>query len=213
MPLSHAVRLLPIALSVVSFGLFAPDANAETTYPFSANYDTTIEIKSVGKDVSQVFESGLSTDAPYDLNIYKGLTYAQTDPTTGEVSFDIDPTKFGLKDLETGYLLFEGGSNKIYGIGNASTSIDFEKLTASGQGTIEITGGEGLFENAKGTLSFTQEDVVFPGEILVLKGEALVTGDIQTVQAVPEPESVPTLIGIGAIGATILLLRKGKVTC
>ncbi|WP_414583030.1 hypothetical protein [Scytonema sp. PCC 10023] len=205
---SYTARLVPVTLMLLGFGLGGGRATAQTSYPISSYYDTTIYVTPITSDVSQVIESGISADAPYGLNQYDGLTYSKTNPTTGELTFNIDPTTFGLQDLPLGYITFGSGTNKVFGTSDATTTIDLVNLTSSGSGSVDITGGEGIFKNATGRLLFTEEDIIIPGEITTtLKGRALVYGSINTLKTVPEPKTTTTLIGIGMIGAGFLVRR------
>jgi hypothetical protein len=206
-PRSYTAWLVPVTFMLLGFGLNPGKASAQTSYPISSYYDTTIYVTPITSEISQVIESGVSTDAPYGLNEYDGLTYAKTNPT-GELTFNIDATTFGLQDLPLGYITFGSGTNKIFGTSDATTVIDLENLTASGYGTVDITGGEGIFQNASGTLFFTEEDIIIPGEITTtLKGRALVYGSIDTSKTVPEPNTTTTLVGMGMIGVGLLVRR------
>lgn len=213
---AYNVWLVPAALALLGFGPGAAKAIAQTTYPFSGNYDTVVNIQPITDDVSQVFESGVSTDAPYGLTEYQGLVYAQiapdNDPTTDELSFNSDPAKYGLEGYPYGYIVFEGdsSSNKLFGTADATTKIDYENLTAQGSGILNITGGEGIFNGASGVLDFSENDIVplDPSDPLI--GKALVSGSIE---AVPEPGAgIGTLVGMGAIAAGFLLRQRSKAT-
>lgn len=128
---SYTACLFCVALTLVGFGTGAPKAIAQTTYEFSANYDTVVNITPLMSDLSQAIESGESTDAPYGLNQYRGLVYAQTDLATGEISFDADPTTYGLEDVPFGYFVLQGSdtNNKLFGTASATAVLDFENLT------------------------------------------------------------------------------------
>jgi len=200
-------------LTSVSFGFDAVKAIAQTTYPFSGSYDTQIDVVPIGDGLSQSIELATSDNAPYGLTQYEGLIYAQSDPTTGGFIFNTDPLVFGLPNLPPGYITFSGAGtdNKLYGSATASAIFDLENLTGEGSGTLNITGGEGLFAGATGTLDFFEVDQLNPDpNILSITGKAQVTGSIK---AVPEPGSeVGTLVGTGGlIGATILLRRRRAV--
>ena len=206
---SHTASLVSIALTLVGVGLGATKAQAQTTYPFSGNYDTTIDIVPLGPDLSQSIEFATSSDAPYGLTQYQGLVYAQTDPATGGINFDTNPGTFGLQDLPSGYIVFqgEGTDNKLFGTATASVVFDRENLIGNGSGTLTITGGEGLFTGATGTLAFSEVDQLNPDpSVLSLNGKAVITGSIETV-----PESggeIGTLVGIGTLGSAVLLRRS-----
>ena len=208
---SYTASLVSIALTLVGVGLGATKAQAQTTYPFSGNYDTLINIVPLTEDISQSIELATSTDvpAPYGLTQYEGTVYALTDPATGEITFDTNPATFGLPDLPVNSIVFkgEGTNNKLFGTTTASAVVDFENRTAQGFGTLNITGGEGIFTNATGILDFSETDILNPDpNVLSLNGKALITG---TIEVVPEPGTeIGTLIGIGAISTGVLLRRR-----
>ncbi len=79
---SYTAKLASVALTLVSVGLGGTKAIAQTTYPFTGNYDTAIDVVPFGQDISQSIEFTTSTDAPYGLTQYEGLIYTQTDPAT-----------------------------------------------------------------------------------------------------------------------------------
>lgn len=209
----QSIGFVTAVLTSVSFGFDAVKAIAQTTYPFSGSYDTQIDVVPIGDGLSQSIELATSDNAPYGLTQYEGLIYAQTDPATGGLIFNTDPLAFGLPNLPSGYITFsgEGTENKLFGTATASAIFDLENLTGQGSGTLTITGGEGLFAGATGTLDFSQVDQLNPDpNILSINGKAQVTGSIK---AVPEPGSgLGTLVGTGGlIGATILLRRRRAV--
>ena len=181
--------LMPLALTIVSFGSSAARATAHNIYPFTGHYSTTVIITPITDNVSQVVESGSSLDAPYGLNQYNGLTYSQTD-SSGNTSFNNDPTAFGIQGYPSGYLTFGSGTNEVSGTGDASASIDLDNLTGNGSGVVNITSGEGLFLNATGTLTYSENDQVILGDTTTLKGQALVTGKIEVEPQYPVDRKV-----------------------
>jgi hypothetical protein len=210
---SYTARLISVTFALASVGLgtglSATKAIAQTIYPFNGNYDAKIDIVPINEELSQSIELATSSDpeAPYGLTQYEGLIYARTDPATGALNFDTNPATFGLPDLEPGYILFEGEGtdNKLRGTATATALPDRETLTGVGSGTLTITGGEGLFEGATGTLNFTQIDQLNPDpNVLSIEGDAVITGSIE----VPEPGGIGTLAGIGALGTGLMLHRR-----
>lgn len=209
----QSIGFVTAVLTLVSFGFDAVKAIAQTTYPFSGSYNTKIDVVPIGENLSQSIELATSEEAPYGLTQYQGLIYAQTDPTTGGLIFNTDPLVFGLPNLPSGYITFsgEGTNNKLYGSATASAIFDLESLTGQGSGTLTITGGEGLFADATGTLDFFEVDQLNPDpSILSINGKAQITGSIT---AVPEPGTeLGTLVTTGGlIGATVLLRRRRAV--
>ncbi|GAB1539770.1 hypothetical protein NUACC21_24370 [Scytonema sp. NUACC21] len=201
--------LVPLALTLVGVCSSAVKTAAQTIYPFTGNYRTTVNITPIIGDISQVFEVGVSDDAPYGLELYEGLTYSVLD-ANGNLTFNNDPKAFGIENYPLGYIQFGSGTNKLFGTSDASASVNFETLTATGTGVVYITGGEGLFENATATLLFSEDDIVNPGSTITLNGLALVTGPIQVPQKVTEPTTTTTLVGIGLIGVGFLLRRHSS---
>lgn len=205
------IGFVTAVLTSISFGFDAVKAIAQTTYPFSGSYDTQIDVVPIGDGLSQSIELATSDNAPYGLTQYEGLIYAQTDPTTGGLIFNTDPLAFGLPNLPSGYITFSGEDteNKLFGSATASAIFDRENLTGQGSGTLTITGGEGLFADATGTLEFSQVDQLNPDpNILSITGKAQVTGSIK---AVPEPGSeLGTLVGTGGLIGVVILLRRRR---
>lgn len=209
----QTIGLATAVLTSVSFGFDAVKAIAQTTYPFDGSYTTRIDVVPIGDGLSQSIELATSDDAPYGLSKYEGLIYAQTDPVTGALKFNTDPLAFGLPNLSPGYITFSGAGtdNKLYGSATASAIFDLENLTGQGSGTLNITGGEGLFAGATGTLDFLEIDQLNPDpNILSINGKAQITGSIQ---AVPEPGSeLGILVGAGGlIGATVLRRHRKAI--
>lgn len=206
---SYTAKLVSVALTLVSLGLGATKASAQTTYPFSGNYDTVIKITPITESVSLSTELATSTDAPYGLTQYQGTVYGQTDPTTGVTTFDSNPATFGLPDLPMGYIVLqgEGTDNKLFGTATASAVFDRQNLIGNGFGNLNITSGEGIFTNASGTLNFSETDTLSADpSVLSVNGKALITGSIQ---AVPESKGeIGTFVGIGLIGTGVLLRRN-----
>ncbi len=209
----QSIGFVTAVLTSVSFGFDAVKAVAQTTYPFSGSYNTKIDVVPIGEGLSQSIELATSDEAPYGLTQYQGLIYAQTDTATGGLIFNTDPLIFGLPNLPPGYITFsgEGTDNKLYGSATASAIFDLESLTGQGSGTLTITGGEGLFAGATGTLDFFEVDQLNSDpNILSINGKAQITGSIT---AVPEPGSaLGTLVGTGSlIGASVLLRRRRAI--
>ncbi|WP_407900016.1 PEP-CTERM sorting domain-containing protein [Scytonema sp. NUACC26] len=203
------VWFLPLALTLVSVCLSVAKTSAQTVYPFTGNYRTTVNITPISGNISQVFEVGVSDDAPYGLELYEGLTYSVLDDN-GNLTFNNNPEVFGIQNYPFGYIQFGNGINKLFGLSDASAAVNFETLTAKGSGLVYITDGEGLFENATATLLFSENDTVNLGSTITLNGLALVTGPIQVPQKVPEPTTNMTLFSMGLMGALWLRRRRSR---
>ncbi|MEH1837403.1 MAG: hypothetical protein V7L20_01230 [Nostoc sp.] len=204
---SLQVWLVPLVLTFTSICSDAMRATAQTIYPFTGNYRTTVNIEPISGNVSQVSEVGLSDDAPYDLGLYKGLTYSVLD-ANGNLTFNNNPEVFGVQGFPQGYIVFGSNTNKLFGTSDASASVNFENLTAKGSGVVNITDGEGIFKNATSTLLFSEKDIVNLGATTTLMGQALVSGSIEVPQEVLEPTTVMPLISIGLIGASFIVRRR-----
>ncbi|MBH8566963.1 PEP-CTERM sorting domain-containing protein [Nostoc sp. CENA67] len=213
---SHTAWLIPLTLTIVSFGSNIERATAETTktYTFNADYKTLVTIDTSYRpdlDIIRATITGESVEpAPYGLNFFTSNTYGKLESSDNasiiKYTFNSDPTVFGLTDAPLLYDRYYGGANELFGRASDSAEINFVQETIKGGGTISIFGGTGLFKNATGTISFTEEDKLnlsgSPSE-----GLAKLTFTLQTPQSVPEPTATTTLIGMGLIGAGLILKR------
>jgi hypothetical protein len=200
---SYPVCLIPVALTLVGFGLSTTPAIAQTTYSFSGNYDLLNGGEPITPDFSysRVDVRGTSTDALYSLTKMIGSTYLH-DFGNGEFIANTDPATLGFPDLPIGFFILEGrGEDKLFGTESSRGTYDLETFKVSNRGTIVITGGEGRFKGATGTLFF--DEVGTRGIPYI--GKLSVNGSFQTV---PEPRADTILVGMGVIGAGLLLRRR-----
>ena len=208
----HTSWLLGI-VTLAGFGSSIESAKAQTTYGFNTTYDgSSALLQSITEDITVRSISGLSNDAPYGLTKASGFIYIKTDSSTGSYRYSTNPETFGLQNLPlAGVTLFGEGNNKLsYQVENGTGVFNPETLTTTSSNTNIITGGEGLFQGATGTL--TGFEVYQVANLLidptsVSKGRVTVNGSISILatQKVPEPNTTAALTGIGIIGATFLL--------
>lgn len=206
---SRTFWLVSVALMLSCFGVRADPAIAQTTYPFSANYDILATAKDIIPNLQQILVPGSSTDAQYGLLQTNSLSYSQTNFATGFYSFNTEPTAFGLQGFPSGYITFEGNSSsdKLFGTASGTGLIDFGTFTVKSNGTVNIIGGEGIFRGATGTLAFSQNQPLSLQIGVALKGQFRVNGSFQTI---PEPKTVTALIGVGVMGVYLLMRRTAK---
>jgi len=82
---------------------------------------------------------------------------------------------------------------------------------AKSNGTFNITGGEGIFAGATGTLAFSEVDTLSLDPTIPTRARATVNGSFQVVpQKVSEPTNITALIGLGLIGVSLLGYRRGN---
>lgn len=215
---SYTLGLFPVAVALV-MGLgngkaqaqSAANAQTQTSYEFTATYDTLATIDpSYRPDlgIGRTTVTGTSTDAPYGLTDFISNTYNQFDPTTNVSTFNANPAAFGLQGEPILSDRYYGGSNELFGTASDRAAFDFQQGTVSGGGTITITGGTGIFENASGAITFTQNDRLTSTNLTEpFAGRATLNFSVQTAQAVPEPSTNATLVGIGVISTGLLLRR------
>lgn len=207
---SYTLGFVPVAAMLASFGLDA-SAIAQTSYEFSVTYDTVVTIDpSFMPDlgISRATITGESTDASYGLTNFTSNTYSRFDPTTNTSTFNADPAVFGLEGEPVLSDRYYGGSNELFGTASDMATFDFEEGTVSGAGTITITGGEGIFENATGKITFTQNDRLTSTDLTEpFRGQAKLNF---SVEAVPEPSSALGVLAVGALGVGSWLQRKRK---
>ena len=211
MPLrSQAVWLVPAALTLFSVGAGAKSAIAQTTFDLETIYNTEVSFIPITENVSQVTVSGSNANAPFGLTSFISANYSQLDPSTGRFTFDADPATFGLEGLPIlTDVFFQNGDDRLFGNSGGNGLFDFANGKVTGSGMITVTGGEGRFQGATGTLNFFEEETLSSDPTAPAEGQALVTGSFRTPQAVPEPRTNATLVGIGALGFG-LLLRKNR---
>jgi hypothetical protein len=211
-----ATWFIPVALTLFSFGANVQEVTAqstENTYKFSITYDALAIFGPVfneEKNILDVAVLGESIgDAPFGLTNFDSRTYGRFEerPTQIFSTFDADPSVFGIEGNLRGDRYF-GGSNELFGRASDSAVIDLVQQTIVGGGIINVTDGTGIFENATGLITFTQEDRLTPGSTdgpLTSRGVAVLNFSIRTPQRVPEPAATTTLVGLGFTGAALLL--------
>ncbi|MDZ8227998.1 hypothetical protein [Nostoc sp. ChiVER01] len=71
--------------------------------------------------------------------------------------------------------------------------------------TISITGGEGTFDGAIGTLLLSENLTLNPDPTALVRGLPLISGSFQTFKTVPEPRNNAAIFSIALIGVRFLL--------
>ncbi|MUG92131.1 hypothetical protein F7734_06525 [Scytonema sp. UIC 10036] len=210
---SYTLGLASVAITLISFGLDTTKANAQTNYEFSATYDTVVTIDpSFRPDIgiTRATITGESADAPYGLSKFLSNTYGSFDPTTNISYFNADASAFGLENQPLLGDRYYGGSNELFGTANDQAKFDFVNGTVEGGGTITLTGGEGIFKDAVGKITFTQNDRLTSTDLTApFKGKAVLKFSLQTPKAIPEPNTTAGVIGMGFVGLSVFL---GKYT-
>ena len=152
----------------------------------------------------------------FESNTYGKLV--ESTQTTQKYKFNANPAVFGLENQPTLGDVYFGAdnksANKLLGTANDMATIDFVNSKVSGGGTITLTGGTGIFEKASGEITFTQQDKLDPTAPpgAPVKGEAVLKFSVQTPKKVPEPTATTSLVGIGVIGAGLMLRRHRNKT-
>jgi hypothetical protein len=216
---SWTTGLVSVAAMIISFGLSTARAIAETTYNFSADYNTTVEINPFGEPDSGFVRATITGEsiepAPFGLDFFRSETYGQVQPSDNpsilRYNFNSDPSVFGLTDELVLSDRYFGGDNELFGRANDSAEINFETQTISGGGTITMFDGTGIFEGATGTMIFTQQDELAPPGT-PSRGTATLNFSIQTPQPVPEPETSAALVGVSAVSAAVILRTHRRRT-
>ena len=208
---SRITWLIPLAFTLVGFGSSVESATAQTRYPFEAVYDTEVTLIPIPNrsNLFEVFVSGTNPDAPYGLtNFTSTNNYSQLDPTTGVLTFGPDPATLGLEGPFGRDEFFGNSDDSLFGSSSATALLDFQNLTLSGSGTVNITGGTGRFSGAIGTLNFFENDELNPDPTAPTRGRAILSGFFQVPEKVPEPRTNLALVGIGVTGAGYLLRQR-----
>lgn len=206
------------ALTLVGFGSSIETAKAQTVYPFNATYNgSSVLSGTITEDITTRIISGTSNNAPFGLTQASGLAYVKTDLSSGSYRLSSNPETFGLQNLPLGGItLFGEGNNKLfYQFESITGTINFENLTTTGTNINNITGGEGLFQGATGTL--TGSEVYELANLLVdptsvSKGIVIINGAITvpTSKKVPEPSATVALLGISTCFGAAFLSRSTR---
>lgn len=206
-------RLIPVALTIVGLGSSVQSASAQTIFPFNTVYDTVVTLTPIlGTDVSRALVVGVNPDAPYGLTNFRSFNnYSRIDPITGNFVFVQDASIFGLSGFPIGGEVFSGnGIDKLFGNSTATAAFDFPNNVLFGTGTINITGGEGKFSGANGIINFTEIEPLNADPTAPLVGQAFLNGSFVVPQQVPEPATNTGLVGMGLIGAALVVKRRYK---
>ncbi len=217
---SHIKWLIPAALAFGGFGLNVQTASAQATYDtyeFTVDYGTLVEFKPFlpEQNIVRATITGDTADAPYGLTNFTSNTYGQSEPRGANTftRFNSDPATFGIQGEVLGDRYYGDGPNQLFGLANDSAEINPIEGTIRGGGTITITGGTGIFQNTTGRIDFTQEDRLGPPGA-PSTGNAILKFSLKTPRAVPEPTSTTALVGVGVLGAGVLLRKhRRKATC
>jgi hypothetical protein len=76
------------------------------------------------------------------------------------------------------------------------------------QQALSITGGNGRFSGAIGTLILSENLTLNPDPTAPVRGRPLIEGSFQTFQTVPEPRNIAAIFSMGVIGVGFLLHRR-----
>ncbi|MBO3458760.1 hypothetical protein G7B40_016390 [Aetokthonos hydrillicola Thurmond2011] len=170
--------LVPVALTLLSFWSGVESANAQKIYNFTVVYDTSVKInpfKPNLPDIVRATITGEATDAPYGLSSFTSNTYGKVinDPNTSITTtiFNSDPAVLGLQG-EQAFSDTYGSENQLFGKASDSAQVNPAAGTIQGGGTITIYGGTGIFENARGIITFTESDTLNSDPTAPSKGQA-----------------------------------------
>jgi hypothetical protein len=206
---SHAVWLTSVAVALLSFGLGDAKARAQTQYPFEAIYNSETILEPITANILKITSIGESADAPYGLTRLVNVSYGNLNSNTGVITIDPDPATFGLENLTLGSVtIFGQGEDKLFGTTRGTAALDFQNLVGTVSNTISITGGNGRFSGAIGTLTLSENLTLNLDPTAPVRGLPLIEGSFQTFQTVPEPRNIAAIFSIGVIGVGFLLRRR-----
>lgn len=201
--------LIATAVALFSSGINPQKANAQN-FPFETTYSTKVTLTELRDNIFKAELEGSSSDAPYGLTDFSITnSYTRQNPVTNEFVFDPDPAKFNLSGLPKATLILSGdGKDKLFGELSGSTTIDFENGVGSGSSTLKIIGGEGIFNGAIGILNVIENDIVNPDGSI--EPQFTTFGSFKVVKTVSEPKNTKTILGMGIIGAGLMLRQRRK---
>ena len=154
-------------------------------------------------------------------------------PVNQKLQFNANPSILGLENppqsvidrrTELGVanpkvnsdIYFGDSANKLFGQADDRAEINFFPPGSpdfpgrvSGGGTITITGGTGIFENANGKITFEQNDKLPLDQNAPAPGVATLKFTLQTPRQVPESTNAFGLL-TGIVGTGLIVRRKGR---
>ncbi|OUL36318.1 hypothetical protein BV372_07775 [Nostoc sp. T09] len=205
--------------SSLDYGQFYP--GVITTYP---NNGPQEYLKILINPLIDQGTPSRTLDAPYGLTDFFGSVYLYDvfvpDPNNpGKYIYEsstgnTDPQAFpylkeNYPELPPGYLTLKGSNgNKLFGseVANITQRTENGVIYITNKGTINITGGEGLFAGATGTLSYLENGI----SGLPYLGNITIQGTINT-RDVPEPSTIAGVLlsGVGLVSFKISRRKKG----
>ncbi|MBW4608693.1 MAG: hypothetical protein KME22_16180 [Hassallia sp. WJT32-NPBG1] len=206
---SHVVWITSVAVAILSLGLGNAKAKAQTQYPFEAIYNSETILEPITANILKITNIGESANAPYGLTRLVNISYGNLNSNTGVITIDPDPTTFGLENFGLGNItIFGQGEDRLFGTTRGTATLDFQNLVGTVSNTINITGGNGRFSGAIGTLILSENLTLNPDPTAPVRGRPLIKGSFQTFQTVPEPRNIAAIFSIGAIGVGFLLRQR-----
>lgn len=129
----------------------------EGAYKFEADYDLQNTFTLLpNSNVFEVLISGTDPNAAYGFTKITGRIYGTIDQT-GKGTFNSDPTVFGITDKEQGFVALEtANGDRIVGTDIANSQINFQNSKVNASGKVTLTGGEGKFKGAVGTIDLAE---------------------------------------------------------
>ena len=199
--------LVPLAFSIIGVGASVTPAFAQTTFDYSAIFDGITDRSVIPPDINELDYAGESNDALLGLNQLNALLYSEVDGVTGEAVLTTDPSLFGV-DRPIGSFVLEGnGSDKLFATVDSTGLVNFETGLESLDGTVNITGGEGRFAGAQGSLSLGGTVVIDLEPNVPEPTQIVLNGSFTVPKSVPEPGSLVTFIALGVTGAGAMFKR------
>jgi hypothetical protein len=212
---SKIAWLIPLGFSLITTGSNVQSALAQTNeniYEFSIPYTIFTDIDTTFRpdlNIARVTDRGESNNALFGLTNFFSEAYAQSEfrGTTISSRFNADPSVFGIEGEILGDRFF-GGSNNLFTRSSGTFETDLVQGIIRGNGNLVVLGGTGLFENATGTVTFTQENTINPANpTATAVGKATLNFSLRTPKKVSEPIATTALVGIGLTGGYLLLRR------
>jgi hypothetical protein len=204
------------AVTVVGLSSDVKIARAQTSnniYEFSIPYTIFTDIDTSFRpdlNIARVTDRGEAVNAPFGLNNFLSFAYAQSEfrGTTILSRFNADPSVFGIEGEILGDRFF-GGENELFTRSSGTFETDLLQGRIRGNGNLAVLGGTGIFQNATGLVTFTQENAIDPlNPTATAVGTGVLNFRLQTPIRVPEPGLTTALFFIGVTGASLWRRRS-----
>jgi hypothetical protein len=196
---TRSVYLPVLGISLLSLGTSAVPVMAQSTVNIKTDYDFSTSVTFLENNLAQGIGEGVTNNAPFGLNRFNNTIFSRSSEllsslqTGREFAVNSDPQALGLSGKAGGVTFFGEKNDKLFGTLNGVNTINPQTSVISLLVNINITGGEGRFNNATGTGAFSGTVALDPTQP-VSRGILGLNLSVTTPKSVPESNNISALV-------------------